>query len=189
MSDPKTPWSVPLRLADLPRRTDRDILLTPDAEVRAALAEYLGIIGIRKLRLEGALVPVGRSDWRFAGRIGATVVQACVVTLDPVTTRIDETVERLYSADADVPADPGEIEMPEDDTIEPLPAVLDLSAVMAEALALALPPYPRAPGAGSGDSIHAAEGVNPMRDEDALPFAGLRDALKANQSDPTGETD
>jgi hypothetical protein len=37
--------------------------------------------------------------------------------------------------------------MPEDDTTEALPERLDLSAVMAEALALALPDYPRAPDA------------------------------------------
>ncbi len=43
-----------------------------------------------------------------------------------------------------------EAEMPEDDTAEPLPEVIDPGAVMFEALALALPDYPRAPKAETG---------------------------------------
>ncbi len=63
--------------------------------------------------------------------------------------------------------------MPEDDSVEALPAVLDLGAVMAEALALAIPPWPRAEDAEHGASVHAAPGTAPMTDEDARPLAGL----------------
>ena len=31
--------------------------------------------------------------------LGATVVQSCVVTLDPVTTRVEETALRRYTPD------------------------------------------------------------------------------------------
>ncbi len=79
-------------------------------------------------------------DWRLEAKLGATVVQPCVVTAEPVTTRIDDPVTRRYLAQMPEPQG-DEVEMPEDDSAEPLPDVLDLSAVMAEALALALPLY------------------------------------------------
>ena len=160
-----------LRLRDLRRSGGMPFELTPDAEARAALARELGLRGLRSLRLEGVVQPSGAEDWRLTGRLGATVVQDCVVTLEPVVTRIEEEVERLYAADF---ADPEEAEAEmADETREPLPAAIDLSAVACEALALALPAFPRAPGAEIGVARFAEDGVEPMDDEAARPFAGL----------------
>jgi uncharacterized metal-binding protein YceD (DUF177 family) len=110
------------------------------------------------------------------------VVQPCVVTLAPVTTRIEEDVERRFLADPP-PMPEGEVEMPGDESAEPLPDVIDLGAVLAEALALALPDYPRAEGAALEEAQFAAPGTRPMSDDDAKPFAGLaglRDDLDKN---------
>ncbi|EAR50877.1 hypothetical protein OG2516_00200 [Oceanicola granulosus HTCC2516] len=176
----------PVRLADLPARRDSRIVLEPDAAGREALAAELDIPGLRKFRFEAVLHPEGRSDWRLEGTLGATAVQSCVVTLEPVATRIDETVTRRYLAALELPEGGTEVEMPEDDTAEPLPAVLDLYDVALEALALALPPYPRAPGVDPGDAVFAGPGVTPMTDDDARPFAGLaglRDKLGKSDDD------
>jgi uncharacterized metal-binding protein YceD (DUF177 family) len=151
--------------------------LTPDADARAALSDRLGILGVRKLRLAGRLAPEGKRDWRLEAELGATVVQACVVALRPVTTRIDESVERLYLAEMPELPDGEEIEMP-DETIEPLPPALDLGAVMEEALALALPLWPRSDGAKPGERTFAGPGVQPMTNEDTRPFAGLKSLLR-----------
>ncbi|WP_102110135.1 YceD family protein [Oceaniglobus roseus] len=186
MSEAAPSWSHPLRLSALSRATPHRVELTPDDKVRAALAGELAILGIRKLRFAAELHPEGRADWRLEAELGATVVQACVVTLAPVTTRIDERIERRYVEGYEMPDDPGETEMPEDDTAEPLPAVLDLGAVMAEALSLALPAWPRAPGASLGEAVFAPPGTAPLRDEDALPFAGLKAALDRKE-DPDAE--
>ena len=162
---------VMLRPGDLRRTGGAAFAVEPDAEARAALARELGIRGLRSLRLRGRAEPSGRDDWRLVAHLGATVVQECVVTLDPVVTRIEEEVERLYVADLPAPPEP-EAEMP-DDAVEPLPAAIDLMAVAREALALALPAYPRAPGAELEQARFAADGVEPMSDEAARPFAGL----------------
>jgi uncharacterized metal-binding protein YceD (DUF177 family) len=114
------------------------------------------------------------------------VVQPCVVTLAPVTTRIDIDITRRYSA-THVEPEADEAEMPEDDTTEALPDRLDLTAVMLEALALALPDYPRAEGAELAERQFAAPGVAPMTDADAKPLAGLaalRDRLKTDEEPP-----
>ncbi|SFS08851.1 YceD family protein [Yoonia litorea] len=161
-----------LRIADLPNRRATDFLVEPTADERAAIAEALDIIAIRKLRFSGKLSPIGKRDWRLDAELGATVVQSCVVTLEPVSTRIDEDVSRSYLSDLPEVLS-GEVEMPEDDTQEALPESLDLAAVMIEALSLALPAYPRAEGAELGEAVFAQTGVTPLRDEDTKPFAGL----------------
>lgn len=159
-----------LRLGDLGGRP-RDVTFAPDEAARARLAEALGIEAVRSLRLAGRLEPEGRTDWRLAARLEAVAVQACVVTLEPVETVIDEPVERLY-VEGFVEPEATEAEMP-DETREPLPAAIDLAVVAQEALALALPPFPRAPGAELGEAVFAEPGVEPLTDEAARPFAGL----------------
>ena len=157
-----------------------DFTLRPGAEERAALADALGIRAVRKLSLTGQIAPEGKSDLLLEASLGATIVQDCVVTGDPVTTRIDEPVLRRYLADMEDP-EGDEAEMPEDDTAERLPAEIDLADVMREALALALPPWPRAEGVEPVDVTVTEPGKEPMTEEDARPFAGLkalRDQLK-----------
>jgi len=169
------------RMADLATRKATTFNVMPERDALAALATELGIIEIRKLRLEGEIAPQGGRDWKLNATLGATVVQECVVTLEPVVTRIDEPLSRTYVADFEE-IEAAEAEMPEDDTVEPIPGVLDLEAVLAEALALALPPFPRAAGAELGQAVYAEDGATPMTDEDAKPFASLG-ALKAALED------
>lgn len=174
MTDPLPRLVV--RLAESGHRRDVPVRLAPGAAARAAVAEELGILGVERLALEGRLVPEGRADWRLDARLAATVVQECGVTLDPVSTALDEPVLRRYVAGLSEPG-AGEHEMGDDES-EPLPAALDLGEVMLEALALALPPFPRAPGAEAGDALAAAPGAEPLTDEAIRPFAGLDKALK-----------
>jgi uncharacterized metal-binding protein YceD (DUF177 family) len=167
-----------LRVADLPKGRTLSFDIAPDAPARAALAEALGIMTLRKLSFRGTLAPLGRHDWRLSADLGATAVQACVATLEPVTTRIDTTVERRYlsdmptTAELDATSEDG-IEMTEDENSEPLGEIIDLGSVLHEALALALPDYPRAEGAASAAAQAAPPGAAPLRDADLKPFAGL----------------
>lgn len=177
------PDTTVLRVADLPQTAATEFDLRPDAAARRALAAELELTGLRKLRFAGRIVAQGAGDWRLAGRLGATVVQDCVITLAPVTTRIDTDVARLFVAGLSDPQG-AEVEMSADDETEALGAWIDLGAIMAEALALALPPYPRAEGAVLGKAVFTAPHLVAMRDEDARPFAGLsglREALKKDE--------
>ncbi|PIE14379.1 MAG: hypothetical protein CSA70_01030 [Rhodobacterales bacterium] len=194
---PETSSPTLLRVRDLKPSRPTRFAIRPPASDLAALATELGLDGLRKLSFEGELVAEGKTDWRLTARLGATVVQPCVVTLAPVTTRIDENVTRRFLAslpdavpDA-VPGneeDDGEIEMPEDDTIDQLESEIDLIRVMTEALALALPLYPRAEGAELEQSDFTAPGETAMTDEDARPFAGLS-ALRDKLAKDTGDGD
>ncbi|MDO6755458.1 DUF177 domain-containing protein [Phaeobacter inhibens] len=177
--------STAFRVADLPQNRATTFELRPEVDVLKALAQDLGIDDLRKLRFAGEIRALGKRDWELVGDLGATVVQPCVVTLDPVTTRIDQQVRRSFIAGMVHPDSEEEVEMPEDDTSEPLGSHISPQEVMVEALALALPQYPRKDGVSLGESVHAEPGVAPMRDEDTKPFAGL--AALRDQLDGGGE--
>ena len=168
------PETTVFRVADLSARTPRRFELRPDAAACGALASALGFSGLRKLSFTGEIRAEGKADWRLDARLGATVVQSCVVSLAPVTTRIDTDVTRRFLAQMpDDESDADEIEMPDDETIEPLGEVIDIASVMAEALVLAAPDYPRASSATLEKTSFSAPGVAPMTDDEAKPFAGL----------------
>lgn len=181
--DAKPPFSAPIARADLAARRITRFLHEPDAAACAEIARSIGADRIRKLRFAGTLYPEGKRDWRLEAELGATVVQPCVATLAPVTTRIDQKVVRRY-IDDDTPPPP-EAEIPEDDTTEPLGDTIDPGEIMVEALVLALPLYPRAEGAGPAELAAAPPGAEPV-EETVKPFAGLaglRDRLRGKDPD------
>lgn len=186
--------SQPLRVADLPTKKPTRFELVPEQAALRAIAEELGLQGLRKLRFKGEISADGKRDWRLTAQLGATVTQPCVVTLEPVTTRIEEPVERRFVAE--IPdfgpsakksdEDEEGIEMPEDDNTELLGSHIDPGAVMLEALSLALPLYPRAEDAALEETNFTEPGKDAMTDEDTKPFAGLA-ALRDQLGKKDGE--
>ncbi len=167
-----------LRVADLAQNAETPFQVVPDADAMRAIAEELDLSGLRKVRFEGDVRAHGSADWILTATLGATVTQPCAVTLAPVTTRIDVPVRRVYMRDYTEETDAAEVEMPEDDEVEPLGAWIDPEAVLIEALSLAVPDYPRAPGAALGETVLTEPGKIALTDQDVRPFASLAD-LKA----------
>jgi uncharacterized metal-binding protein YceD (DUF177 family) len=162
------------------RATQRQIEAS-EAE-RIALAEVLELQAIDRLvatlnlrRLASGLVEV-------TGDVEGEVVQTCVVTLEPVPAKISEHF-RLTFGDAEPEPTLAEIDIHFDDSDPPEPIVdgkIDLGALVAEQLSLALDPYPRKEGAAVSEEfapspaeIHQLETPAATR----KPFAGL-DKLK-----------
>ena len=118
---------------------------------RAALAERFDLLALdflsavlRLRRLEGG--PIVRVEGRFE----AEVTQSCVVTLEPVPSRLEQDFCLLYSLDPRQAAAEQEVlvDIEQEDPPEPVPpGGIDLGEVVAEQLALALDPYPKAAGA------------------------------------------
>jgi uncharacterized metal-binding protein YceD (DUF177 family) len=120
---------------------------------RGELCRRFDILALHLLRASARVNPEhhGRRV-RVEGSLEAELEQACVVTLEPVPARLEVPFERLFGE----PDDAGELNQPVDELVldatalelEPLEGgVLDLGEIVAEELALALDPYPRAPGA------------------------------------------
>lgn len=179
------PAAAPLPYADL-RRVEHlaedgetPFALAPDEAAEARIAAFLGIDGLSGLRFEGGIAPWRGSGWMVSGRLRARLHQTCVVTLEPMETRIDETVSRGYAPGPPAAALPSDLELDEEamDAPDPLGDAIDLGALMVESLSLLVDPYPRAEGAVFGDRAFAAPGIAPLRDEDLKPFAKLA-ALK-----------
>jgi uncharacterized metal-binding protein YceD (DUF177 family) len=168
---------VSYRVAGLSGRKPTRFRYLPDATARRAMAKDLNLLDLPALEMVGEIRPEGRGDFRLEARLKAQAVQACSVTLAPVPARVDEAVLRRFLAVFEYSKD-DETETPQDDTTDPMPEFIDLSLIAAEALALALPLYPRAPGAELGTQVFAPPGAAPLTDEVLKPFAGLAAALK-----------
>ncbi len=179
------PLSQPYRTAALPARKATHFDLRPDAAARTLIAALLDITAVSGLRFRGEIHALGKRDFELVADLIATVEQPCGITLAPVVTKISEKVTRRYLADMAL-TDADEVEIPEDDTAEPLPEIIDAGAVAVEALALALPLYPRAPGAELGEAAFAEPGTTPLRDDDLRPFAGLAGLVAKAQGGGTG---
>lgn len=177
MISEELPYSVPYRVAELASRKPTRFTQTPDAAALVRIATSIGIVSVNDLVMRGEIRPLGRNDWALDAQISATVTQDCVVTLAPVSTAVSEPVQRRYLSDIAEPVGE-ETETPEDDTVEALTDVIDVGAVMLEALALALPLYPRAKDAELGTTIFTEPGAEPLTDEALRPFAGLADLMK-----------
>ncbi len=155
-----------------------------DAE-RAALAERFGIEALDSLAAEVRLSCArGGALVRLSTDFTADVVQACVVSLQPVASRIEASFERLYDPSAAPPDADGEAapisgdETPDGEAAEPLAGgVLDLGEIVAEELALELNPFPRAPGVDFHEFLpKSAESRESEEKEDEKPggpFASL----------------
>lgn len=166
------PWTQPLRPAELASRKPTHFDISPDAGTRTRIAQWADISALKGLHMKGTMTPVGRTDWALKATFTATVVQPCVVTLAPVTTKLHETVERRYVAGLAEP-DAAEMEMSEDTSIERLPPVIDLAAIALETLELAMPGYPRADDAAIEEPDHEPEITDTKK-----PFAALGDLLQ-----------
>ena len=140
--DPAPEFSRPFPLGSVGPDGRREILEADEAE-RAALAARFGIPAVESLRAELRLRLEADGAVRAEGRLAAEVVQSCVVTLEPVAQRVEEAVAlRLLPAGLEPRDDPDE-----PDEIPSRNGIVDLGEAVAEQLALALDPYPRAPGA------------------------------------------
>ncbi|SDB42167.1 YceD family protein [Bauldia litoralis] len=142
---------------------------------RAAIAKSYGLVAVNAFVADLEAQREANRNVAVEGRIRAEIVQECVVSLAPVTQAIDETFRvRFIPADERKPAPepkPGaEVHVdPDDESPDVLPdRMLDLGAVALEHFALAIDPYPRAPGA---ELPAGADGIGEAKRES--PFAVL----------------
>lgn len=140
-----------------------------DASERAALAKRFGLVEIGRLSAQ-ANIMIEKDEVRATGRLSAAVVQSCVATSEPVPAQIDEPFDILFRPAPQSVRSEEEIELGESemDVVFYEGAAVDLGEAVAETLALALNPYPRAPGAEAALKAAGVKG-----EEEAGPFSAL----------------
>lgn len=110
----------------------------------AALARRFGLPAIRALSCRFRLRPAAKGAVAADGELEALVVQVCVASGEEFEAQVRERFAvRFVPAGRETP-DP---DLDDDDEIPCAGEVMDLGEAAAEQLALALDPYPRAPGA------------------------------------------
>lgn len=159
-----------------------EVRLEADEKERKALADSWDILSVDDLRAELQVNRWKKDGIRVKGRVRAKIVQACVVTLEPVPSVIDEQFEQIFVPEnsklARRPAnDAGEMVLDPDGPDLPEVFVgdtIDAGAVVTEFTALAIDPYPRKAGIEFDGHIED-DGQN---DKKPSPFAALKDWKK-----------
>ncbi len=141
------------------------------AELKA-LAKRYRVPAVLRLEAEVELRPVGRARFRLSGRVKARLRQLCVVTLDELENDVAEDFEVDFDPNAEVSAETEtEIDFDAEAEDPPEPLIdgrIPVGEMVAQHLALAIDPYPRAP-----DAVLEADSAEPEVSSQS-PFAILR---------------
>jgi uncharacterized metal-binding protein YceD (DUF177 family) len=146
---------------------------------RAALVARFGFLGLPAF---SARVTVDRRPGGqivVEGRLRGRLLQACVLTLDPVAQELDDTFRIVFKQNLADDLDPSSGEAvlsAQADAPEPLAGnTLDIGEIVAEQLSLVADPYPRRPGARLEDVLPKPRqaGRKVPSEQRRHPFAGL----------------
>jgi Large ribosomal RNA subunit accumulation protein YceD len=139
----------------------------------ARIVRTLDLVACNVLRAEYTIKPSVAGRYRLAGSLHAEITQACVVTLEPVVSTIEEGFDVTFWPQEDIPApESGAVDL--DDEPEPEPIVagqIAVGRVVFETLAAAIDPFPRKPDASLDRHETAPPGVSESKPES--PFAVL----------------
>lgn len=145
------------------------------------LAEALEIVSVDKLVARYKLVPRPGGRLALTGTINAKVTQACVVTLEPVSSALSLPLDVVFTSkapDGDLAAGEGsldDLDTPDEEPIEN--GTVDVGRIVLEELMSGIDPYPRSPDA----NFDWAEDTNASRADH--PFAALARLRKPEAPD------
>lgn len=175
------PFSYPVKVGHISANPVR-IALEADKDELKALAKSWNVLSVDALKAELQVSRWKKDGIKIFGSVQATITQACIVTLEPITSRIDEQVEQIFvpegsklariitNDEGEMVLDPDGPDIPEQFTGD----TVDAGEVVAEFVALAIDPYPRKEGAefaGFGEK-------ETQEERKPSPFAVLKDWKK-----------
>ncbi len=168
------PWQIPVAVDDIAETGQHFDLAADDAE-RAAVARIAGLRELPRLEAHFDVTRRGAGGLHVSGTVSATVGQNCVVTLEPLTNEIEETIDLVFVPQQppapnqkEAEAEPRDVKWNDPEPL--IGGVVDLGALATEFLILGLDPYPRKPGA----VFEPPQDLKP----EAGPFAALAKLTK-----------
>jgi hypothetical protein len=145
-------------------------------EERRGLAERFGLAALGSLSATLELWRPAGDIVRARGHLVADAVQSCVVTLAPVPAHIEADFACSYAGggrpEAEVDFDP----LAEEEIEALVGEEIDIGETVAQQLAIALDPYPRAPGAAWPD--HGRPETGGAGESRKKPFGSLEKLKK-----------
>ncbi len=159
-------FSRPFRAHDV-GGIPRQQMIEAEPVERAALARRFGLVDLERLTAALELTREA-AGIRVTGQVHASGVQPCVATAEPVPFHLTERVALLLT---EATPDGDDIELADSDLdAEPLAGdIIDMGEIAAQAMALALDPYPRS-SLPAPDIIISEEQARMA----ASPFAALK---------------
>jgi len=150
--------------------------LEATSEECAKLAGRLDLLAVDHLSANLRLNRKGQGDSirvSVSGHLKAQVTQACVISLEPVSSVIEADVDAVFDSDAD--SDDGglqidyDVDLENEDITEPIiDGVIDLGELCAQVLATEIDPFLRKEGADSSEmTLESA-------DSEENPFSVLK---------------
>ncbi|QKV18334.1 YceD family protein [Oricola thermophila] len=183
-SESDSPISRPVVVSVLPSG-GFPVRIEATSEQRAALAEAHALVSVDEFTADLVVKRWRKDGVRIQGTASARIVQACIVSLDPVKSDINVEIDAVFVPEGSRLArplddegalivDPEGPDLPE--TFEG--GVIDVGAVAEEFFELEIDPYPRAPGVELEEFVGAADDEGEDRSENPFArLAGLRDKL------------
>lgn len=166
MTEPLNDWTH--NVTDVPSGgLDREREATESE--RSAIAEALHLLKLARLVARYRIKSVSGGGYRLSGKVTADVEQACVVTLDPVTSKVEAPFDvefrpRVETADND--EDASVLSGPDVDILER--GIVPVGRIVFETVSASLDPYPRRP-----DAEFNWRDPQASEPEKASPFAAL----------------
>lgn len=180
-SQPESALSHPVNVTRLPSK-GLTIKLEPDDDTRAKLATQCDVLSISEFFAQLNVKSWHKDGVRVSGPLSATLIQSCILTLEPVPESISTQIDAVFVPSSSKLAKPKInaetqeliIEAEGDDVPElfELPS-LDVGAVAAEFFALELNPYPKAPDADETAASVMVQDDETSDDAKENPFASL----------------
>jgi hypothetical protein len=135
-------WTHDVRLVD---QQGTEIVREATPAELTAVTAALGVLSCDHLKVWYTLRPAGKARYLLTGVISLAVTQACVITLEPVTSRSSEEFSVELWPREDVPAiDSGVVGDLDGDEIEPIDnGLVAIGRIVLENAACMIDPYPR----------------------------------------------
>ena len=176
----KTPVSEFSRVISVARISPKGIeeMLEAKPSEREALAKRFGLVALPSLKAQVTLVPAGQQTIAATGTIEAEVVQCCVVTLEPIKSRLEIDVDIVF-----IPAEAasGHAEASQEAELEEeieyfAEGKIDIGEQVAQQLGIGIDPYPRKKGVKLG-AVEFGKKIEKIK-----PFAKLATVIKAKKN-------
>ncbi len=170
--------------ADNVPKKGRTVPLQPSDEERAAVAKRLDLISLDMLEGHVTVQPEMGREMSVQGTVRAEVTQTCVVSGEPVTTKLEFDLFRMYAEDADPFSGlaNGEDDVSDPDLEDPDPIIdglIDVGEAVIEELALRIPLYPRAEGVEFNDSRYAIDATD-VKENPFSALESLKNKIESN---------
>ncbi len=153
-------FSRPLTIDRIPD-DGLDRTLTAKEDERQRLADRFGLLSLDSLTAALHVQVVQRGQVEVSGHLTAEVVQQCVVTLEPLSSRVECDIDVQCMNEPDFNPGSSNLITPDEEDVEPIiDGVINLGEIVAQHFGAALDPYPRKPGLSPVNAEYSTNAMN-----------------------------